>query len=170
MATTPINNIIRGGAQGRSIFPSALPFLSSSVSYNQGDLLCYDGSNHVLIPAATGNFANFLGVAINTVVSGLPKSPYQGTAVDASEGASDMGGPLYGVTVSLTLDTGGTLAPGEPVYLSSVGAQNVAASDPGSADSIGIYMGNQGSISSSAAGLKIDVLIGSRYAQTGLHF
>src|SRR6266478_10224265 len=104
MATTPINNIVRGGSQGRSVFPSALPVLSSAVNYNQGDLLCFDGTNHVLIPAATGNFANFLGVAINTVVTGLPKSPYLGTAVDASEGASDMGGPLYNVVVSLFLD------------------------------------------------------------------
>ena len=53
MSTTPINNIIRGGAQGRSLFPSALPLLSSSVNFNQGDLLCYDGTNKVLIPAAT---------------------------------------------------------------------------------------------------------------------
>ncbi len=168
--TTPINNIVRGGAQGRSIFPSALPLLSSSVNYNQGDLLCYDGSNHVLITAATGNFANFLGVAVNTVVNGLPKTPYQGTAVDASEGASDMAGPLYNVVVSLTLDTGSSLAPGAPVYISSVGPQNVAATDPGSGDSIGIYTGTQGTISGSAAGLKIDVLVGARYGMTGLHF
>lgn len=170
MATSPINNIIRGGAQGRSMFPSALPVLSTAVNYNQGDLLCYDGSNHVLIGAATGNFANFLGVAINTVVNGLPKSPYQGTAVDASEAASDMGGPLFNVVVSVTLDTGGSLAPGAPVYISSVGFQNVAATDPSSADSIGIYTGQQGTISGSAAGLKIDVLLGARYAMTGLHF
>lgn len=168
--TTPINNIIRGGAQGRSIFPSALPVLSSAVNYNQGDLLCYDGTNHVLIPAATGNFANFLGVAINTVVNGVAKSPYQGTAVDASTAASDMGGPLYGVVVTLTADTGSNVYPGSPVYISSVGAQNVTSVDPSSADSIGIYMGTQGTIASTTAGQKIDILIGSRYAQNGLRF
>ena len=169
MSTTPINNIIRGGAQGRSLFPSALPLLSSSVNYNQGDLLCYDGTNKVLIPAATGNFANFLGVAVNTVVNGKPKSPYQ-TATDASQGPSDMGGPLFSVVVSLTLDTGSSLSPGSPVYLSSVGAQNVAGTDPGSSDSIGIYTGTQGTLSSSVAGQKIDVLIGARYGMSGLVF
>lgn len=168
MATTPINNIVRGGAQGRSVFASALPVLSSAVNYNQGDLLCFDGSNHVLIPAATGNAANLLGVAVNTIVSGLPKSPYN-TAVDASEGASDMSGPLYSVTVSLTLDTGSALYPGDPVYLSTVGPQNVTSTQPGSDGSVGIYVG-LGHITSATAGQKADILIGSRYAQTGLHF
>ncbi len=167
--TTPINNIIRGGAQGKSIFASALPVLSSAVNYNQGDLLCFDGSNHVLIPAATGNFANLLGVAVNTVVNGRPKSPYQ-TDTDASEGASDMAGPLYSVVATFTLDTGSSLYPGDPVYLSNVGPQNVAGTDPGSADSIGIYTGTQGHLSSSSAGQKIDVLVGARYGMSGLQF
>lgn len=166
--TTPINNIVRGGAQGRSIFASALPLLSASVNYNQGDLLCYDSSNKVLIPAATGNYANFLGVAVNTVEDGLPASPYPGVPVN--EQASDMAGPLYSVVVSLTLDTGSSLSPGAPVYLSSVGPQNVAANDPGSNDSIGIYTGSQGVLTSSAAGQKIDVLIGARYGMSGLVF
>lgn len=166
--TTPINNIIRGGAQGRSLFASALPLLDATVNYNQGDLLCFDGSNKVLITAATGNYANFLGVAVNTVVAGLPKSPYSGVPV--TEQPSDMAGPLYSVVVTLTLDTGSNLAPGAPVYLSSVGPQNVAGTDPGSADSIGIYTGSQGTISSSAAGQKVDVLIGARYGMGGLVF
>lgn len=166
--TTAINNIIRGGAQGRSIFSSALPLLTSSVNYNQGDLLCYDGSNHILIPAATGNFANFLGVAVNTIVNGLPQSPYPGVPVN--EQPSDLAGPLFSVTASLFLDTGSSLHAGDKVYLSAVGAQNVTSTDPGSSDHIGLYMGAQGTISSSAAGLKIDVLVGARYGMTGLVF
>jgi len=166
--TTPINNIIRGGAQGRSIFASALPLLSSSVNYNQGDLLCFDGSNKVLIPAATGNYANFLGVAVNTVVSGVPASPYSNVPV--TEQPSDMAGPLYSVVVTLTLDTGSNLTIGAPVYLSSVGPQNVASADPGSSDAIGVYTGSQGAITSSAAGQKVDVLIGARYGMSGLVF
>lgn len=161
MATTPINNIIRGGAQGKSLFPSALPLLSTAVSYNQGDLICFDGTNHVFIGAATGNAANFLGVAINTIVNGLPKSPYQGTAVDASEAFSDLGGPLYDCVVTLTVDTGSNIFPGCPVYISNVGFQNVSASG---STSVGIYSGSQGTIASTVAGQKIDVLVRSRYA------
>lgn len=166
--TTPINNIIRQGAQGRSIFASALPLLSTAVSYNQGDLLCYDSSNKVLIPAATANYANFLGVAVNTIVSGLPASPYPGVPVN--EAASDLAGPLFGVVASLTLDTSSNLVIGGLVYLSSVGAQNVASADPGSSDHIGIYTGSQGAITSSVAGQKVDVLIGARYGMSGLVF
>lgn len=166
--TTAINNIVRGGAQGRSLFPSALPFLDDSVDYNQGDLLCYDGTNKVLVTAATGNVANFLGVAVNTVVEGKPRSPYPGVPVN--EAASDMAGPLFSVVVSLTLDTGSSLDPGDLVYLSAVGPQNVADTDPATGGSIGIYMGAQGVISSSAAGQKIDVLIGARYGMGSLVF
>lgn len=168
MATTPINNIIRQGAQGRSMFASALPVLSSAVNYNQGDLLCFDDSGNVLIPAATGNVANFLGVAINTVVNGVPASPYQGVPV--TEGPSDMGGPLFGVVATFTLDTSSSLNPGDLVYLSAVGVQNVAPSDPGSNGSIGVYTGTQGVLSSSSAGQKVDILLGARFRMSGLTF
>lgn len=168
MATSPINNIVRGGAQGRSIFMSALPVLTTAVNYNQGDLLAFDTVNHRLKAAVTGDAANILGVAINTIVSGIPKSPYQGTAVDASEGLSDMGGPLYGVVASLTLDTGSTVNTGDPVYLSNVGAQNVTPTQPGSDPTIGMWVGP--AVSSAAAGTKGDVLVGARYGMTGLHF
>lgn len=166
--TTAINNIVRGGAEGKSVFASALPVLSTSVNYNQGDLLAFDTSNKILKAAATGDGANCLGVAINTIVDGLPKSPYQGTAVDASEGLSDMGGPLYGVVASLILDTGSTLDPGDAVYYSTVDAQHVSATQPGSDPSIGIYVGP--SVSSSAAGTKGDILVGARYGSTDIKF
>ena len=170
MATTPINNVIRGGAQGRSVFPSALPVLSSSVSYNQGDLLCFDTSNHVLITAVTGNSANLLGVAINTVVNGVPKSPYQGTAVDASEGASDMGGPLFNVVATFFLDTGAGAYPGQLMYISNVGPQNVTSVSAGGMLPMGIYSGSQGTIVSAASGSRIDVLVGETYTQAALNF
>jgi hypothetical protein len=122
-----------------------------------------------LIAAATGNSANFLGVAVNTVVSGVPKSPYQGTAVDASEGLSDMAGPLYNVVATLILDTGSTLAPGAAVYLSNTDAQHVSPTANGTSQ-IGIYTGTQGSLSSSAAGQKVDVLLGAVYPNSTLKF
>jgi hypothetical protein len=164
--TTPINNIVRGGAQGRSIFSSVLPVLTTAVSYNQGDLIAFDTGNHRLKTAVTGDGANILGVAINTIINGLPASPYQGTAVDASEGLSDMGGPLFGVVASLILDTGSTLNPGDKVYISTVGAQNVSTVQGGGTDKyIGLYVGP--AITSSAAGTKGDILVGARYNADG---
>ena len=168
MATTAYNNIIRGGAQGRSLFPSALPLLDSTVNYNQGDLICFDTSNNLLIPAATGNVANLLGVAVNTIVAGKPKSPYPGVPV--TEGASDLAGPLFSVVATFIAETGSTLAPGDLVYLSSVDAQHVADTDPGSNGSIGIYTGSQGSFNSTAAGQKVDILVGARFGMSGLTF
>lgn len=169
MATTPINNIVRNGAQSKAIFMSALPVLSSAVSYNQGDLIAFNTGSNILKAAVTGDGANFLGVAVNTVVNGLPKSPYQGTAVDASEGASDMSGPVYGVVASLFLDTGSTLAPGDPVYLSNTDAQHVSTVQGGGTDkSIGIFVGP--SVTSSAAGAKGDILLGAWYGLTAQNF
>lgn len=170
MATTAYNNIIRGGAQGRSIFPSLLPVISTSVSFNQGDLLTFNTSTNVVQAAVTGQSDKLLGVAINTIVLGIPKSPYQGTAVDASEGLSDMGGPLYSVVATLILDTGSTLVPGQKVYVSNTDAQHVTPTQPGSDTACGVYSGSQGSLSGSAAGQKVDILIGATYAMTGLHF
>lgn len=163
--TKPINNIIRGGAQGKSLFDSALPVLDSTVSYNQGDLIAFNTSSNILKTAATGDGANFLGVAINTVVNGLPKQPYQGTAVDASVGASDMGGPLYSVVASLFLTTGDAYNLGDEVYLTS-DPQTVTSVQPGSDKSIGVYVG-QTTIASAASGTKGDIKLGLRYSVGG---
>jgi hypothetical protein len=163
--TTPINNIVLGGNQGKSVFRSALPVLSSAVSYNQGDLIAFDTGNKILKAAATGDGANFLGVAVNTVVSGLPKQSYTGTAVDASTAFSDLAGPQYGVVASLILDTGSTLNPGDVVYLSNTDAQHVSTVQGGGTDKpIGIFVGP--AVTSSAAGAKGDILIGLCYGQS----
>jgi hypothetical protein len=165
MATTPNNNVVRGGAMARSLFMSALPVLSSAVSFNQGDLITFDTSAKVLKPAATGAGQYFLGVAVNTVVSGLPKQPYTGTAVDASTGLSDLSGPVFGVVASLYLDTGTSLNPGDSVYISNTDAQHVTTTQGGGTDlAIGIYVGP--AITSSAAGAKGDILIVARYGAT----
>lgn len=163
--STPINNIIRGGSQAKSLFESALPVLSVAVSYNQGDLLAFDTSAKVLKVAGTGDSANFLGVAINTVVNGLPKSPYPGTAVDASQGASDMGGPVYGVVASLYLTSGDAFVLGAPVYLTS-DPQTVTVTQPGSAPYIGLFVGQQ-AITPAATGTKGDIQLGLRYQVGG---
>ena len=162
MATTPQNNIVRS-VSPKSIFESAIPVLSTAVNYNQGDLLCYDGSNKVLITATTGNIANLLGVARQTVVNGIVKSPYQGTAVDASQGFSDMAGPVYGIVAFFNGKVGDSFTPGCLVYLGS-DAQTVTVTDPGSNDHIGIY---QGRTQTGATGSTVDVLVGARYSAGG---
>lgn len=164
MATTPINNIVRS-VSPKSIFESALPVLSSSVSFNQGDLIAFDTTNHILKVAATGDGANFLGVARNTIVNGLPKSPYQGTAVDASEYPSDIAGPVYGVVAFFTLKTSDTVTPGVKLYLTA-SAQTVTVTQPGSDAAIGIYQGK--GVTSAPAGTLIDVLVTANYS--GLNF
>lgn len=166
MATTPINNIIRW-VDGKSLFESAIPVLSSAVTYNQGDLISYDASNNILKPVTGNGDSTFiLGVARQTIVSGKAKSPYQGTAVDSSEGFSDFAGPVYGVVASLKLASGQDYIPGLPVYLTSTDAQTVTSSSGGS--SIGIYQGR--AITSAATGLSGDVLVGARYGLGGIQF
>jgi hypothetical protein len=166
--TTPINNIIRGGSQAKSLFDSALPLLNSSVSYNQGDLIAYDSGSDVLkAVAGSGDSANFLGVAVNTVVNGLPKQAYQGTAVDASTGPSDMEGPVYGVVCSLYLTNGNAFVPGGKVYLTT-DAQTVTSTQPGSESAIGIFVGP--AITPASSGVKGDVKIGLVYGGAGLQF
>jgi hypothetical protein len=164
--TTAINNIVRGGSQAKSLFDSALPLLDATVSFNQGDLIAYN-SGLLKAVAGSGDSANFLGVAVNTVVSGLPKQAYQGTAVDSSTGASDMEGPVYGVVASLYLTNGDAFTPGSPVYLTT-DAQTVTVTQPGSESAIGVFVG--AAITPSSSGIKGDVKIGLVYGGAGLQF
>lgn len=127
MATTSRNNITRSVRPG-SMFESALALISTAISWNQGDLLYLDTTNH-LIKAMTSdaNGATVLGVARNTIVSGKLISPYQGTAVDSAQAISDVSGPQYGVIANLKLKSGDTFNPGDAVYGTSTDAQTVSA-------------------------------------------
>lgn len=158
MATTPINNIVREVAL-KSLFESALPVLSTSVNYNQGDLLSYDNTNNILKPVTGNGDSTFiLGVARQTIVNGKTASPYT-TAVDGSQAIEDVAGPAYGVVASLKLTSGVDYIPGKPVYLTTTDAQTVTSQAGGS--SIGLFQGR--AIVSAAAGLTGDVLIGARF-------
>lgn len=160
--TIAVNNIVRSVAP-KSKFESALPVLSTAVSYNQGDLIAFNTSSKILAVATTGNMANLLGVARQTIVNGVAQSPYQGTAVDASQGISDLAGPVYGVVAFFKTTVGDSYTPGAAVYMGA-DAQTVTVTDPGSNDSIGIY---QGRALTGAAGVTADVLVGSRYLSGG---
>jgi hypothetical protein len=165
MATTPINNIVRW-VDGKSLFESALPVLSTAVTYNQGDLISFDATNNILKPVTGNGDSTFIcGAARQTVASGKVASPYT-TAVDASQAIEDLAGPVYGVVVSLKLTAGVDYTPGLPVYLTTTDAQTVTSAPGGS--SVGIYQGR--AITSAAAGLYGDVLIGARYGLGGIQF
>lgn len=159
-------NNIRVTDNLRSLFPiSAESLVDATVSYDQGDLLILDTTGHLLaLPAAEGDLATFVGVAVETVVDGKLKRPFV-TDVDASQAPSALAGPALGVVVKLVLKTGDALFPGDLVYGDPVsGTQNVQAAGT---KAIGIYQGD--AISSAFAGQKIDVLIGARYPGDSLN-
>ena len=117
MATTKKNNIVRGGAQARSVFPSALNLISSAISFNQGDLCYLDTTNHLIKPLDSDAHAAYaLGVAVNTIVSGKLVSAYQGTAVDAAQAIEDVSGPVYDVIANFKLKSGDSFVAGQAVY------------------------------------------------------
>lgn len=159
------NNIVRQIAP-KTIFGSALGVLSTSVTYNQGDLIAFDATNKILKPVTgAGDAANILGVAIQTIVNGVAKSPYQGTMVDASVGLSDIPGPQYGVVAYFNTVSGDSFTPGCSVFLSSNDPQVVTVTG---STSIGVYQGK--TFTSAASGNTVDVLVGARYGMSGLAF
>jgi hypothetical protein len=146
---------------GRSLFPSVKPVLSTSSTWNQGDLLKFDTTNKILnAVTGSGDGALTVGCAVNTVVSGVNPSPYQGTAVDASAAIEDMGGPLYGNVFSLLLKTGDTFNPGDKGYLTS-DPQTLTSSATGSA--VATYQGPL--VTSAPSGTFGDFLVGAPYTQ-----
>lgn len=166
MATTGRNNIVRS-VNPKSLFESAYPVLSKTLStWNEGDLLAFDATNACIIAVTgTGSGANSLGVAVQTVQNGIVPSPYQGTAVDASQGLSDIEGPQYGVVCSMILHTGDSFNPGQKVYISS-DAQTVTSTAAGT--SIGIFQGSP--VTSAPSGTLGDVLIGANYGSSVTQF
>lgn len=140
-STTATNRVFREDAP-KSFFPSAKAAISTAISWNQGDLLYLDTSAHLIkVVAATGNAATFLGVAVNTVISGKLQGPYQGlTAVTAAEAIADLAGPQFGLSAQMILKTSDAFVTGGKVYLTEGGtAQTVTSTDPGDANFIGFY-------------------------------
>lgn len=159
------NRIVRSEAP-KSLFPSAKALITSTTSFNQGDLLVLDTTNHkIIVAAAETDGATILGIASVTVVNGKIQSPYN-TDVVASQAIADIPGPVYGVVAKLVLKTGEALVAGGLVYLDpATAAYGVAASGT---KAIGIYQG--AAISSATAGQEIEVLVGARYAGDVLKF
>lgn len=165
MATIPVNNIIRSVAP-KSLFESALSVLSSSVSYNQGDLIAFDGTNNVLkAVTGSGQADNILGVARQTIASGKVASPYSGTAVDSAQAIEDVAGPVYGIVAALKLKSGDSFTPGCKVYLTSTDAQTVSSGAAG--NHIGLYQGASVTAGTASVG---DILVGARYSKSDIDF
>jgi hypothetical protein len=160
------NNLIREVNPGRSLFASLKPVLSTSCNWNQGDILAYDATNNIVnAVTGTGSSANVVGVAVNTIVSGVMPSPYQGTAVDASAAIEDAAGPLFGNVFSMALKTGDSWVPGQKAYLTS-DPQTLTSAVTGNA--VGIFQG--AAVTSAASGTYGDFLMGAAYNLSALTF
>lgn len=165
MATTPLNRITRLEEVGKSQFESALAVISSSVSFNQGDLLCFNAATNVLVNAVNEPDAStFLGIARVTVVSGKIKSPYV-TDVDASTAVVDVPGPMYGVVANMKLKTGDAFTPGALIYAyPTTDAQTISITGT---KAIGIYQGSSVTATATSTG---EALLGHRYPGDSLQF
>lgn len=163
--TVAKNRIVRQVAPN-SVFAAAQPVLSSSVTFNQGDLIAFDTSAKVLkAVSASTDGANILGIAPVSVSSGKLISPYQGTAVDAAQAITDLSGPIYGVVAKLKLLSGDVFHPGDKVYLTAASdAQTVSSTDPGDGNHVGIFQDAQVTAVSGSEG---NVLVGARYGLAG---
>jgi len=151
MATTPKNRIVRSVAPG-SIFENAKPLVSSAISWNQGDLLYLDTVNHLLKPLdSDAHAATICGIARQTIVSGKPVSPYQGTAVDAAQAIEALAGPQHGVVAKMLLKAGDSFVPGGLVFYGT-DAQTVSSSGT---NLVGVF---QGPAITAAAGDEGEVL------------
>lgn len=161
-----VNKIVRDLGK-KSIFPDATAVISTSVSFNQGDLLVFNDTTNVLkVPTLEADGLTFLGIAEVTIVSGILASPYSGTAVDAAQAISSIPGPAYNVVAKLVSKTGDAWAPGDLVYLDpATGTRGVTVSGT---KAIGVYQGK--TIASATAGQEIEVLLGTRFPADALKF
>jgi len=143
--------------------------LASSISFNQGDLLFMDTTNHVvakLVGETDG--VTFLGIAAVTVVSGKLPASYV-TDVDASVKTPAVPGPTFGDEFEVLLKSGDTVHGGDAVYAdpasSSRGVQAAGTKI------IGVYTGAQGaSVTGASGGTAIWCKLGARYPGDSLKF
>ncbi len=163
----PKNRITREVAK-KSVFEdlNAGAGMSSAVNYNQGDLLYRDASSGLVSTlSAETDAATFLGIAEQTVVSGVPQGPYQGLASSAHTAIGATKGPAYGVIAKLIAKSGDAFAWGVNVYADPASGDcnvQVAGTKP-----IGVYQGPN----ITGDGVKeIEVLLGARYPNDVLKF
>jgi hypothetical protein len=164
----PLVSKITRSISPKSIFEDLQGKVAATTDFSTGDLLVWDASQKVILPSAETEGSTFLGISDVTVVDGVIKGPYTGiTDNNAAVPSYQILGPKYGVYALCVLKTGESLAIGGSVYLDpATGTRGVAASGT---KAIGVYVGNS-AISSSAAGLEIEVLLGARFPNDVLKF
>lgn len=162
------NTLVRSIAP-KSVFPAAQGVTPSTLSYEQGDLLCFDATAHAIKHAAAeSEGSTFLGVALETVVLGKLKRPYV-TDVDASQAPSSTPGPDFGDTHKVVLKTGDTVNPGDLIYLYP--AQGTRAVQAAGTKAIGVYVGQVAVTGGpSDQPTEIEALVGARYPLDTLRF
>ena len=157
--------------EGKSLFDEAKNAVTSSQTWYQGDLMCFDTSLNVIrAVSATADAATFIGIADNTVLNGQLLGPYTGlTPVDGAQVSPGIVGPKYGCWANMKLNVGDVFTVGAKVYLST-DTQTVTVTNPGDGNYIGIFMDPGLTAVSGSTG---NVLIGARYPSatgTGLVF
>ena len=161
MSSASKNRIVRADGEKR-VFPTAEGLVAATTTYDQGDLLIFDDSlNHIRKPTLETEGNTFIGVSVQSVVLGIPKSPYV-TDVDASAAAIALAAPSYGVVARLVAKTGAAFNPGDLVFLDpATGAAGVTSAGT---KAIGIYIGSL-VIAVATAGQEIECRIGARHPQ-----
>lgn len=162
-ATSSVDRIVKASANnGKSVFDNGKSGVTTTTTWYQGDLICYDTSTHLLrVVAATTDGANLVGIADNQILNGQLYGPYAGlTAVDAAQSSPKFVGPKCGVVALMKLHTGDTIAFGQKVYLSD-GDDTQTVSSTSAGTSIGVYQGS--GVSSAPAGTQIGVLLIANY-------
>lgn len=154
------NNIVKD-IRMFSMIDASSPVMGATSDINQGDLCYYNSVTKAIEPITADAHVEFLlGVSRVTVVDGKYKSPYIGTAVDASQAKSAVPGPVAGVVAFFTMKTGDTFLPLCKVYYGG-DSQTVSSVD---AEADGLYLGiYQGKETTAVAGQKGEFLVGARY-------
>jgi hypothetical protein len=91
--------------------------VASTTSFNQGDFLIGDTTNHIVaLPVGETDGATLMGVASCSVVNGKLASAIS-TDVDAAQALPAIPGPTFGDEYLVVVKSGVTINPLDPVYL-----------------------------------------------------
>lgn len=164
MSTIAKNRVVRSIAVN-AVFEDCSNLVTSSTNWNQGDQLVYDTSAGVVRVIATesSDSANFLGIAVVTVVNGAIQGAYGTLATGSQVASGGIPGPQYGVEALWYLKSGDTLIPGQKVYAYPSGSvQTVSASGT---NAIGVYNGPAITGTSTS---QINVRVGCTYLKGAL--
>ena len=151
-----IANFILKSVSPKSLFDD-MSSIVGTASFNQGDFVYINGSGVVHAQTSGDTGASFLGMATQTVVSGVIASAYttENTIVD-----NKISGPAYGVIANCTLKTGVSFTKGCLVYPDTTTTRGVTSASAG-LTAIGIYQG--ATVASATALQQAPVLLGQTY-------